>query len=357
LQRQLASQSSDVYFYLSPQGDRMDIQSARALKEEIATKVVPPAVSAIHAAGGFSITTFALERVTKAEPLVALGVAAGKQFGDVRLAVRLQRHSLEHSKSLIDDIRQRARNEVDIRFVGRVAKHALPWYRTRLRPLRPGGSIGHFQITAGTIGAFATDKKTGRNVILSNNHVLANENQAKTDDIILQPGTIDKGKSPKDAIAKLTRWIDLTRNRANLLDAAIATVEKSLVTDPLNYENFGNLAGVRTAPVSPGIAVAKVGRTTGATRGRVSAIELDKVVVDYDLGALSFDDQIEIESTGAGTFSAGGDSGSLILDDENRACALLFAGSETGGSNGRGLTFANPIGVVLKKLAIELPVH
>jgi hypothetical protein len=103
------------------------------------------------------------------------------------------------------------------------------------------------------------------------------------------------------------------------------------------------------------MAVAKVGRTTGPTQGRISAIEVDDVVVEYDVGEVSFDDQIEIESTGAGAFSAGGDSGSLILDEEFRACGLLFAGSETGGSNGRGLTYANPIAVVLKKLAIELP--
>jgi len=45
----------------------------------------------------------------------------------------------------------------------------------------------------------------------------------------------------------------------------------------------------------------------------------------------------------------------LILDESNRACALLFAGSETGGANGRGLTYASPIAAVLKKLAIELP--
>ena len=107
-------------------------------------------------------------------------------------------------------------------------------------------------------------------------------------------------------------------------------------------------------PLVPGMAVAKVGRTTGATHGRITAIELDDVVVEYDLGNLAFDDQVEIESTGEGTFSAGGDSGSLILDEDNRGCALLFAGSETGGSNGRGVTYANPIGPVLKKLAITL---
>ncbi len=104
----------------------------------------------------------------------------------------------------------------------------------------------------------------------------------------------------------------------------------------------------------PGTDVKKVGRTTGVTHGRVSAIEVDKVVIDYDMGSLSFDNRIEIESVGNSAFSAGGDSGSLILDEEILGCALLFAGSERGGPNDRGLTYANPIATVLKRLAIEL---
>jgi hypothetical protein len=332
----------------------MNIDSARALKEEIASQVVPPAVSAIQRAGGFSITTFSLSRMTKAEPLVALGIAQGTGHGDVRVAVRLQRRSLEHSKSMIEHIRQRARNEVDVRFVGRVAKHALPWYRVRQRPLLPGGSVGHFRITAGTIGAIARHKKTGRDVILSNNHVLANENAAKIGDAILQAGVIDGGSLKRDTVAKLSKWIDLITKRANLIDAAIGPIAKSIDFDALTYKGIGKLAGTRTAPILPGMAVKKLGRTTGLTHGKVSAIEVDKVVVDYDLGSLSFDNQVEIESVGNSSFSAGGDSGSLILDEENYGCALLFAGSETGGPNNRGLTYANPIATVLKRLAIEL---
>lgn len=333
----------------------MDIESARALKQEIATEVVPPAVSAIRKAGGFSITTFALGRMTKAEPLVALGVARGSRPGDVRLAVRMQRHSLERSASLIEKIEQRSRGEADIRFVGRISKTALPWYRQRLRPLQPGSSVGHFGITAGTVGAIVKHGPSGEYAILSNNHVLANENDATIGDAILQPGNFDGGKRPKDSVAKLLKWVDLSTKKANLLDAAIAGIAKSVDVDQLNYQGIGQLAGVRTLPPVLGMAVAKVGRTTGLTRGRISAIEMDKVVVDYDLGALSFDDQIEIESTEPHSFSAGGDSGSLILDDQNRGCALLFAGSETGGPDGHGLTYANPIGIVLTKLAIELP--
>ncbi|MCF8477134.1 MAG: S1 family peptidase [Pseudolabrys sp.] len=333
----------------------MDIQSARALKQEIATEVVPPAVAAIHAAGGFSITTFALEKMTRAEPLVALGVAPGPTPENVLLAVRLQRHSLERAKKMLSDIRRRARDEIDIRFVGRITPHAVPWYRSRLRPLQPGLSVGHYKVTAGTIGALASESKSGRTVILSNNHVLANENDAKAGDAILQAGSYDGGKRPKDIVGKLNKWVKLMPSRPNLLDAATAMVTKTIDVATTEYRGIGTLAGTRTDALLPGTAVAKVGRTTGVTRGRVSAIELDNVVVAYDIGNLSFDNQIEIESTGDGPFSAGGDSGSLILDDQNCACGLLFAGSETGGRNGRGLTYANPIDIVVRRLAIRLP--
>lgn len=334
----------------------MKIESARELKTEIATRVVPKAIEALRARGGLSITTLSLAKARAgAEPQLALGVAPGRHAGDVKLAVRLQRRSLEGAESLLDNIRSRAGNEVDVRFVGRVTRQKRPWYQTRTRPLVPGASVGHFKITAGTIGALAIEKRTGRIMILSNNHVLANENDAKPGDAILQPGAIDGGHRPQDVVAKLVKFVTLKPGAANLLDAATAAVNRAIAADPRDYHELGRLAGASLEPLMPGAAVAKLGRTTGATHGRVTAVEVDNVVVNYDLGTLSFDNQIEIESSASGPFSAGGDSGSLILDADRRGCALLFAGSETGGPDGRGLTYANPIAIVLRKLAIELP--
>jgi hypothetical protein len=78
------------------------------------------------------------------------------------------------------------------------------------------------------------------------------------------------------------------------------------------------------------------------------------VVVGYDIGNLRFDDQIEIEGAGTAAFSDGGDSGSLIFSADNLGIALLFAGGDSGGSNGRGLTYANPLGSVLDALTVDL---
>ena len=78
-------------------------------------------------------------------------------------------------------------------------------------------------------------------------------------------------------------------------------------------------------------------------------------MVGYDQGNLRFDGQIEIEGASTEPFSQGGDSGSLIFTSLGReAVALLFAGGDQGGSNGKGLTFANPIAAVFAQLKVTL---
>ena len=117
---------------------------------------------------------------------------------------------------------------------------------------------------------------------------------------------------------------------------------------------LGKLSGLGDAFLDEGTEVAKLGRTTGLTRGRVTAFEMDNVVVGYDIGNVRFDDQVEIEGAGDGPFSDGGDSGSLIVGRDRRGVALLFAGSDQGGANGQGLTYANPLRAVLDALKVNL---
>ena len=77
------------------------------------------------------------------------------------------------------------------------------------------------------------------------------------------------------------------------------------------------------------------------------------MTVQYDRALYTFDGQVEIDGV-AGAFSAGGDSGSVIWRSSDRApLGLLFAGSETGGRAGGGVTFANPLATVLRVLDAE----
>ena len=141
----------------------------------------------------------------------------------------------------------------------------------------------------------------------------------------------------------------MLRDRPNVVDAATVLLDDQVDVD-LAYP-AGSLAGVADAEL--GRQVEKAGRTTGPTRGEVTAIELDGLTVRYPIGLVRFDDQIEVTGHGPGPFSAGGDSGSVVYDGDMNAVGLLFAGSERGGPAGQGLTYCNPIGVVLDELDVR----
>jgi hypothetical protein len=333
----------------------MKLESVRALKQQVVQSVLEQLAARPPALQSFGVSAGSLRASAAAQPrTLALGVAGGKSTTDFRLAVRIQRRLIEADKELRETIGRLSKGEVEVRYVGRVSALATPWQQRKVRPLKIGCSVGHFKITAGTLGAFATDRKTGAVGILSNNHVLANENRCKAGDAILQPGALDGGKK-KDKIASLSNWVPL-KSHANHADCAFASLVEGIGFDAATLEGLGTLAGLRSAPLDIGDPVAKIGRTTGLTRGRVTAIEVDNLVINYDSVSMSFDRQIEIEGDEDLPFSLGGDSGSLIVDGGLYAGALLFAGSDQGGSNGKGLTYANPLDTVLDLLDIKLDV-
>jgi hypothetical protein len=210
--------------------------------------------------------------------------------------------------------------------------------------------VAHPEVSAGTLGGFV--RLGGRLAVLSNNHVLAAGDAGAVGDAVLQPGPADGG-TPADRVATLAA-VERFTARGNRIDAAVATLDEGVQADPAGVP--GGPLGA-TVPegieVEPDEEVEKVGRTTGHTHGRVTAVEVDGVAVQYDDGLYVFDDQIEIEGL-SGAFSSGGDSGSVIWRSSDRApLALLFAGSSEGGSTGAGLTFANPLSTVLSTLGVE----
>lgn len=206
-----------------------------------------------------------------------------------------------------------------------------PSLTRRIRPAMGGFSVGHYKITAGTIATCCYDLKPFPSVprkyyILSNNHVLANSNDARLGDPILQPGRHDGGRNPRDMIARLTRFVPIrfhtdTSKPCNYVDAAIA--EGNL--QDLNREVYwgGYVKRLYVAP-KVGDIVQKTGRTTGFTTGKISNINAT-VDVNYGRGRVArFCKQIITSNMGAP-----GDSGSLVTDREEGAVGLLFAGSST----------------------------
>ena len=243
----------------------------------------------------------------------------------------------------------------------------------RFRPAPGGVSVGHVGITAGTLGCWVT--KNGRKVMLSNNHVLANSNAAEIGDAILQPGPFDGGQFPQDHIADLMQFVPIsfqgdpsecqfanavisvfnlgcrlissnTRYKVtkiqaedNLVDAAIAIpLNAADVKDDIL--NIGPIQGTVSGEL--GMAIKKSGRTTGFTTGEIQQVDVT-ANVQYGAGQVAvFTDQLL-----AGAMSQGGDSGSAVLDEDNRLTGLLFAGSDT-------TTIINRIENVFSALGISL---
>jgi hypothetical protein len=230
-------------------------------------------------------------------------------------------------------------------------------HRFRMRPAPGGISVGHFRITAGTIGCLSVGRSAPRNsrlMILSNNHVLANSNGGVFGDCICQPGPFDGGKCPADQIAVLERFVPINfAGGVNFVDCATGwcwpdRVRRELVHLVGGVPQFFRIGSVPVAPAL-NMAVGKSGRTTQLTRGTIIDISAS-INVNYGGGRVAlFRDQISIRGAGGTVFSAGGDSGSSIWtwDPSRRPVGLLFAG-------GGGITFANKIGRVLAALDINL---
>jgi len=232
---------------------------------------------------------------------------------------------------------------------------ALQSHTARYRPAPGGVSIGHKDITAGTLGCLV--KKGGEFFILSNNHVLANSNAAQVGDPILQPGPYDGGRFPDDHIANLEAFVPIsftggpsgcstasgiagflnslakvlgsdarlqaitTQAEDNLVDAAIARpLNPAEVKDEIL--EIGPLSGVGSGTL--GMAIKKSGRTTALTTGEIQQVDVTSTVQYGENKTARFTDQLL-----AGAMSQGGDSGSAVLDTNNRLIGLLFAGSDT----------------------------
>ena len=270
----------------------------------------------------------------------------------------------------------KAYEEVDTDVIEVGELRALQDRTDRWRPIPGGVSIGHFKVTAGTMGGMVRDRASNDRLFLSNNHVLANSNQASVGDAILQPGTADGGRIDRDLVGKLERfqpiqftvepptcsiallitrilnkiaqWLG-SRHRLiavqqnplaiNLIDAAVSMPISGIeISDEIL--DIGVIGG--TAPATLGMRVRKSGRSTGFTTGQITVIDAT-VDVNYGQSSARFENQLISTA-----MSAPGDSGSLLVaQDALLAVGLLFAGSDQ-------VTIYNPIQDVLEGLKVYL---
>ena len=240
---------------------------------------------------------------------------------------------------------------VPIPGISQISGSSDPDFRERrFRPVVGGVSAAHTSVTAGTLGAVIRDKKTGNKLFLSNNHVLANTStatnfRAHIGDPVIQPSPSDGG-TIEDTVATLYKFVPFSDDKPNIVDVALALpLSQELASPYILADGALNVISVNGVhDISSPIKVKKYGRTSGADHGEILDWNFT-VAVDFDDGKTrSFVDQILLAIE-----TRGGDSGALLLDDDNRAVGLVFAGGIDKRGNFYGV--ANKIKNVLAMLS------
>lgn len=235
----------------------------------------------------------------------------------------------------------------------------------RQRPLRLGiqvqnidhdvreGTVDSGYRTIGTLGCFVHQGDAVQ--MLSNNHVLAGEDKGQLGDRIQQPGALEA--VPIQTVARLSAFVPLTfvpegqlgmDEGVNVVDAAIARLAAGVdfIQGYLPHHPVKAPASVREPQL--GERVYKVGRTTGLTRGRVSAVLVEAGPVGYEGGAAYFRRSFAVSGLMGTLFSSGGDSGSVIVAAKDGALlGLLYAGNGVE-------TYACPASQALSELGATL---
>ncbi len=284
-----------------------------------------------------------------------VGVALGENAaGEPLLRIFTERPGIAGLPAVLDD--QNVEIVVSGRFIsGELAAQAgasAPTDRWP-RPVPIGVSVGHQDVTAGTVGCqvFQSSGCHVQTFLLSNNHVLANSNLGVIGDPILQPGPVDGGRLPGDQLATLYQFepVILSTSASNVMDAAIGLTTANHVGYSTPPDGYG---APRSASVNPtvNLAVRKYGRTTRTTTGRVTSINA-QVIVSYSGGNAQFVQQFIVTGDNNAPFSGNGDSGSLVVvasgGNARKAVGLLFAGSGN-------YTAVNPIGPILQKFGVQI---
>jgi hypothetical protein len=164
--------------------------------------------------------------------------------------------------------------------------------------------------------------ENGEVYAVSNNHVWAKENLGSPGDRLVQPGRLDGGDPERDVLFELLDFIPIHFTGGfNRVDVAVARVLdfSNVYTSILNV---GGIIGKRVPGV--GETIAKMGRSTGLTKGTVTD-DSATLQVDYDTGTAVFTDVLIAQ--GSGIIKAG-DSGSPVLTSNGEFAGLVFAGND-----------------------------
>jgi hypothetical protein len=282
-------------------------------------------------------------------PRVAIGVTPG-----FKIAIRApSQKELDRAlgEGAAKEVSEMADYELDIQITGELFAEPPQVTTTGFTPLAIGASVGHYGATAGTLGFFAQRLSDSAIGFVSNNHVIANCDDGKSGDAVLHPAPLDHGDPSKDAVAELVSGYPRLQKNGTIVDAAFAVLREGVDYDLSSIGPSMRLQPL-LAPLYQQRRVAKLGRSSGLTYGRITALALLNLDVDYPLlnTSITFDRQIEIKAESDGVpFSKPGDSGSLVVNPEGQPIGLLFASNRDG-----SYSYANPIADVLRELDIRM---
>jgi hypothetical protein len=350
----------------------MDLGNAKELQQQVFKQMYPELSGKT-----LGLRSQALPVKTTPKDQLSVGFSR-KGLHDYHLELRLrQKRGLAYQ--VAHSVKARAETEVNIALIesldvpsnsdlidqaARTADSAL--FKYQKRPLHLGLSIGHSSGGVGTLGAFV-ETNTGQDAILSCCHVLALTGRAIRNDKIYQPGRQDVNLQTlcdEHEIAALGNYTSFSKSGSNYLDGAYAILKSDQEFDGnIIPHGCGDLHGRRIASVGrydelgPEQLVAKIGRTSGCTKGVVSSYGMNDVVIDMqDTGNVRFDNLLEIRWPSPDSpFAHGGDLGSLVFTvDKLIAVGLHFAGGVLSIDGKRvGVSYACSLGYLLEIFGLK----
>ncbi len=200
---------------------------------------------------------------------------------------------------------------------------------------------------SGTAGAFFKITSDNDVYLLSNYHVLLYQN-GKIGDIIVHPSKSDSvqvANSESKEIGNIFWKKDIQNNSFNLIDAAVAKIKKDddVIIDTGRYTRCLHIEMLGLAEPKIGMNVKKCGKTTGLTYGEIRSTNCTVNI--------SNDNKLEIYKNQILTtnMSSPGDSGSVLVNQDNMVVGLLFGGDNF------SLSVANNINIVFELIKKDLP--
>jgi hypothetical protein len=318
----------------------------------------------------------AAKAILRSKQLQSIGFnsATNEVIAFLRRAVPASKKVKAVLPSMVDDVpikyRQGAQNVI---VPGPTMPAAGPSYVVRvaagLHRYTCGSSIsvGNHR-DAGTLGCLVRDA-AGVLHGLSNNHVAASCSYAGVGLPILAPGVFDVVPNglPPFTIGFHARALPMAAGSADNIDpsanmdAAIFRIaDEALVS---SHQGGAYDTPANSAPLAAGLAVQKVGRTTGHTSGTVISQFIGAHPIRYNADLYGFSGSVYFEPmfaiVGVGTaFASAGDSGSLIVsvdaNGQRSAVGIVVGTMSDGAAPGGELTVAAPIEPILAALGLSL---